>query len=174
VTTTYLATAGQIVGTANSYETVYHTDGIQHPTRVAAWVHGCRTYGSDDFRIATLTDGCLTAIGWGAGGEAKDFDPIDEDLGGLARQLGLKLDKSWKRPTRRGRPRIIPARVVELVDRHISSSIGDEELSVCCYLCDPIEGKPIARFSGTVILADIIEAGIKHLTAAHAETVNHR
>ena len=170
MTTTFIATACHTVGTADNYETVYDSDHIEHPTREGAWSHGCKIYGSDDFRIATLTDGQLTAIGWGAGDDAKDFDPIDEDLGGIARQLGLRLDVSWGRNVFHDHPGSVD--VVRLVDKYISSSIGNSELAVCCYLCDPIEGKAIVSLTGTAIVADIIKAGLNHLVSVHTAQVN--
>lgn len=70
----------------------YASDGREYVDRAAALIDGQFDLGHDDFNIATVTDGRLTAFGWGMG----DFDPDEDgtphgghDLDEIARQIGL-------------------------------------------------------------------------------------
>lgn len=77
MTTIYPPVTCQLVGNLESY-VAFHSDlGRTFFDRERAIAWGIEELGHDDFRIATLTDGRLTAIGWG--------------LTEIARQLGYKV-----------------------------------------------------------------------------------
>jgi hypothetical protein len=80
-----------IVGTSGDWHDEHTSDSVEHPTRDAAWRAGWADLDHDDFRIATLRDGKLAAIGWGSGEGQRDFDPEEEGLAGIAEQLGLEV-----------------------------------------------------------------------------------
>lgn len=87
MTTEYIALRCQLVGNLESWSTAYDWDGERLPSRQAAVNHGWDLWDHDDFRIGILTDGKLTGIGWGLD---IDFDPVEEDLPDIARQLALE------------------------------------------------------------------------------------
>lgn len=91
MTTTYMPVACQLVGDLENWSTSYMSLGITCTDRADAVSCGIEELGHDAFRIATLIDGRLAAIGWGMD---PDFDPAEEDLPDIARQLALTLHES--------------------------------------------------------------------------------
>ena len=91
MTTTYMVVQMLVSGSAGNWSFDHTSDLVQHPTRDAAWQAGWAQLDHDDFRIATLRDGKLAAIGYGSGEGQHDFDPEEEGLAGIAEQLGLEV-----------------------------------------------------------------------------------
>jgi hypothetical protein len=87
VTTLYIPVTVGLVGTLDDCHTVHEDSGRDFTDRTEAMRWGMDYYGHDDFRIATVTDGRLTAIGFGV----SDFGPDEEDLGEIAGQLGYEV-----------------------------------------------------------------------------------
>lgn len=88
MTTTYLVVTGCIVGNPTTgYQTCYNTTGIHHADRQKAINAGIRQLGHDDFGIATITDGKLTAFGY----DMTDWTHPD-DWDPLAVSSGLCID----------------------------------------------------------------------------------
>jgi hypothetical protein len=83
----YMPVTGHLVGNLDEFDIVYTGLGCTFTSRSAAIAWGIDKLNHDDFRIATLVDGRLAAIGWGQ----KDFDPIEENLPAIARQLSLEV-----------------------------------------------------------------------------------
>ncbi len=81
----------QIVGSPELWHDEYTSLGRQFEDRAEAHAWGVEELDHDDFRIAVLVDGKLDGIGWGAGPEAVDFDPVEENLADIADQLCLDL-----------------------------------------------------------------------------------
>lgn len=87
MTTLYIPVTCNLIGNLDQY-VCFHSDlGRTFENRWDANSWGVDELGHDDFRIATVTDGRLTAIGWGE----KDFGPDEEDLGEIAGQLGYEV-----------------------------------------------------------------------------------
>lgn len=87
MTTTYTPVTCQLVGNLESY-VAFHSDlGRTFVDRQQAITWAIDELGHDDSRIATLTDGRLTAIGWGL----SDFGPDEEDLAEIAGHLGYEV-----------------------------------------------------------------------------------
>lgn len=79
----------RIVGNLDAYDIVHTSLGRTFTDRAEALAWGMDELDHDDFRIATLHDGRLAAVGC----EDWDFTAEEiEDLPGIARQLGLELD----------------------------------------------------------------------------------
>lgn len=87
MTTVYIPVSCGLVGTLDDCTLVHEDSGRDFPTRAEALLWGYDYYGHDDFRIATVVDGRLTAIGWGD----EDFDPAEENLPAVAAQLGYEV-----------------------------------------------------------------------------------
>lgn len=87
MTTTYLPVTCQLVGTVEDWTVAYSPLHREFTDRAEAFAWGIEELGHDDFRLATLVDGKLAAIGWGT----DDFDPVEEDLPDIARQLAREL-----------------------------------------------------------------------------------
>lgn len=85
--TTYMPVTCNLVGNLDQYVCVHSDLGRSFENRWDAISWGVDELGHDDFRIATITDGRLAAIGWGV----KDFSPEEEDLVEIAGQLGLEV-----------------------------------------------------------------------------------
>lgn len=76
-----------ILGNLEDWECVHASIGRSFADRAEAIAWGVEALGHDDFRIATLVEGRLSAIGWGM----DDFDPDEEDLPDIARQMALEV-----------------------------------------------------------------------------------
>ena len=86
--TEYLPVRCEIVGNPGRWEDVHTSLGRTFTDRQEAIDWGIAELDHDDFRIATLVDGKLAAIGWGI----DDFGPDDgEDLLAIARQLSVEV-----------------------------------------------------------------------------------
>jgi hypothetical protein len=87
MTTRYIPVTVGLVGTLDDFTTVHEDSGRDFTDRTDALRWGMDFYGHDDFRIATVTDGRLTAIGYAM----SDYGPDEEDLGEIAGQLGYEV-----------------------------------------------------------------------------------
>ena len=87
MTTTYMPVSMHVYSDGDDFDIVYSSSERQFTDRTEALTWGVEHYGSDDFRIATLTDGRLSAVGWGH----DDFDPAGEDLPSAAANLGVEV-----------------------------------------------------------------------------------
>lgn len=83
----YLPVTCQLIGSLDDWECWHTSLGRSFTDRAEAIAWGIDELDHDDFRIATLIDGKLAAIGSGD----KDFAPDEEDLPAIARQLSLEV-----------------------------------------------------------------------------------
>jgi hypothetical protein len=68
----------------------YHSDMVRWSTRRHAITSGwMETDGTDDFNVATLRNGRLSAFGW----MEKDFAPEDTELDEIGRQLAIEVSR---------------------------------------------------------------------------------
>jgi hypothetical protein len=88
VTTTFMPVVARRFGDASSFETVhFRISDHAFDDRAAAVSYGLGCLNHDDFRIATLVDGRLAAIG----SHTWDFTADEEDLPEIAGQLGFEV-----------------------------------------------------------------------------------
>lgn len=87
MTTLYIPVTVGLVGSLDDCTAVHEDSGRDFTDRGEALSWGMDYFGHDDFRIATVVDGRLTAIG----GRDRDFGPDEEDLTEIAGQLGYEV-----------------------------------------------------------------------------------
>lgn len=80
----YVVVRPSIVGTPENWETVYHSDRVEHETRRAAIKHGWKVEGHDDWLIAIVRLGAVIGVAW-----MDDDRDSQEERDEIAAALGL-------------------------------------------------------------------------------------
>lgn len=87
---TFVIIRVQIVGDMEHWETAYYVDyPDRHPSIEAAVAFGIEAYDHDDFLLAVLDGESIAAVAW-----QQELREPDEDLTGIAAELGLPVSEA--------------------------------------------------------------------------------